>query len=168
MQRGNVLTVYKNVSAIALGNTDNKCYRKRVKHILRFRKSPFQECTNMYPYVPLCTLLFWPLFVLPDLRPMQSRIILTERQNTHIIPTDYTGIKPYQKNASVFYASEKINTIQQYSALLNHSIFLDFDLIDLRSVQHNKILTEYKNVHPITSDYTSRKYQRKNTGTFAS
>ena len=131
MQKGNILTDYKSVYPFEKGNVGSKRYHKN----LRFRKLPFRKCTNMYPYVPLCTLLFLLLFVLRDLRPMQSRIILTEYQNTHLIPTDYTGIKPYQKNASVFYASEKINTIQQYSALLNPSIFLDFDLIDLRFLQ---------------------------------
>jgi hypothetical protein len=55
MQKGNILTVYKDVSAIALGDADRKRYRKRVKGILCFRKLPFQECTNMYPYVPFCS-----------------------------------------------------------------------------------------------------------------
>ena len=130
----------------------------------------FQKITlsRMYQYVSLCAVMY--PFVLAPFR--------FARPSPHAKPYNFNRTSKHTHNSNGLHRyktlSKKHSRIlrfrknQQYSALLNFFTFLRFVLIDLRSVQHNKILTEYKNVHPITSDYTSRKYQRKNTGTFAS
>lgn len=163
MQRGNVLTDYKNICPIELGNTNSK----HIKPILRFRKLPRQECTNLYTYVPFSTLLSFLRFVLTDLSFMQSREILTKYKNVFHIVSDYTSIKPCRKNINVFYVSGKINTIQQDSTLFNLFDFNLFDLKDLCFITCSRILIKCRNVHPITLVYINRKGYRKNTGTFA-
>jgi hypothetical protein len=124
MQRGNILSVYKSAYPIEKGyNVGSKRYHKNV----RFRKLPFQEYANWYSYVPLCTLLFLLLFVLIDLRLMQSHENLTEYKNVCPKTSDHTGRKHYKKMQAYFTFPKKstlFNSIRHYSTFLSFSALI--------------------------------------------